>query len=239
MDDFNGFQQTNDLSTPIPPEFFTSLLPRIEDLYELKLALYLFWVFGNTENEFPCFTAAQLALDPIFLSGFGASHPDQLSRLHKSIQHALKDKILLTTTDLEDSQPQVFFLNTPEGRNGLELVRNGTLKIESINDSLVKLTKARPNVFKLYEDNIGIITPLVAETLSELEETYPPEWIKEAFVEAVKNNVRKLRYIEVILKNWQEEGRYERTDRRRSKKDQEEYDPDRYIDGDYSDFIDH
>ena len=239
MDDFKGFQQNTDRATPIPPEFFSSLLPRLDDLYEIKLTLYLFWFVENTENEFPHFTAEQLALDSIFLSGFGTTHPEQITNLHNSIQLAVKDKILLTTADPEQMEPRVFFLNTPAGRHGFELLQNGTLKIEPINDSLVKLTQARPNIFKLYEENIGVITPMIAETLTELEESYSPEWIREAFIEAIKNNVRKLRYIEVILKNWQEEGRYERTDRRRSKKDQEEYDPDRYIDGDYSDFIDH
>ena len=80
---------------------------------------------------------------------------------------------------------------------------------------------------------------MIAETLLELEENFPEKWIIEAIRESIKNNIRKLSCIEAILKNWQEEGKDERTNRRHRKSDEEEYDPDGYIDGEYSDFIDH
>jgi len=239
MDSFKGFNPNKDHATPIPPEFFSSLLPQIKDLFELKTVLYLFWYFQHTEIEFPYFATRQLEQDPLILSGFGSTRSEQLKNLHHSFHLAEKDGIILTSTGLDLGETRVYFLNTPKGRQGIELFQNGSLKLQPDHDSLVKLTKARPNIFKLYEENIGVITPIIAETLTELEETYPQQWIEEAFTEAIKNNVRKLRYIEVILKNWQEEGKHERTDRRRGKKDKEEYDPDRYIDGDFSDFIDH
>ena len=239
MDSFKGFSLNKDLATSIPPEFFSVFLPRITDLFELKTVLYLFWYFENTEGEFPYFTPRQLEQDPLFLSGLGSSNDEQISNLQHSIQLAEKDKIIFKATDHNLGETPVFFLNTSKGRQGLELLQNGSLKLQLENEFLVKLTKASPNIFKLYEENFGLITPIIAETLTELEESYPQEWIEEAFIEAIKNNVRKLRYVEVILKNWQEEGKHERTDRRRGKKDQKEYDPDRYIDGDFSDFIDH
>ena len=239
MDSFKGFTLNKDLSIPIPPEFFSGLLPKIRDLFELKTVLYLFWFFHHTEGEYPFFTLEQIEQDQLFLSGFGNSKEEQIINLQQSIHLAEKDKIILRATDQNTGQTPLFFLNTAKGRQGLELVQNGSLKLQLDKDFLVKLTKVGPNIFKLYEENFGVITPIIAETLTELEDSYPAEWIEEAFKEAIKNNVRKLRYVEVILKNWQEEGKYERTDRRRGKKDKEEYDPDRYINGDFSDFIDH
>jgi len=35
----------------------------------------------------------------------------------------------------------------------------------------------RPNIFKLYEENIGPLTPLIADALKDAEKTYPPEWV--------------------------------------------------------------
>lgn len=239
MDSFKGFNLNKDLAIPIPPEFFSSLLPHITDLFELKTVLYLFWYFEQTEGEYPYFISSQLEQDPSFLSGFGSSRQEQIKNLRHSIHLAEEDNIILRTTEHNLGDTPVYFLNTPRGRQGLELLQNGSLKLQLENDFPVKLTKATPNIFKLYEENFGLITPFIAETLTELEENYPQEWIEEAFKEAIKNNVRKLRYVEVILKNWQEEGKHERTDRRRGKKDKKEYDPDRYIDGDFSDFIDH
>ena len=58
----------------------------------------------------------------------------------------------------------------------------------------------RPNIFRLYEENIGPLTPLIAEMLRDAEKTYPADWIEEAFKIAVENNVRRWRYIEAILR---------------------------------------
>ncbi len=48
----------------------------------------------------------------------------------------------------------------------------------------------RPNVFKLYEENIGPLTPMIADALKDAENTFSPEWIAEAIELAVKNNKR-------------------------------------------------
>ena len=65
----------------------------------------------------------------------------------------------------------------------------------------------RPNIFELYEQNIGLLQPLLAEELEEAEATYPPGWILEAFKIAVEHNVRHWRYIRSILERWDREGR--------------------------------
>ena len=65
----------------------------------------------------------------------------------------------------------------------------------------------RPNIFKLYEQNIGLLTPLVADHLRDAADLYPEEWIEAAFREAVQHNIRKWSYISAILRNWETEGR--------------------------------
>jgi len=62
------------------------------------------------------------------------------------------------------------------------------------------------NIFRLYEDNIGTITPLIAEELRQAEERYPWAWIEAAFREAVELNRRNWRYIKAILRRWEVEG---------------------------------
>jgi DnaD/phage-associated family protein len=65
----------------------------------------------------------------------------------------------------------------------------------------------RPNIYTLYEQNIGLLLPLVAEELREAEEQYPWEWVEAAFREAVQQNKRKWSYIRAILKRWEIEGK--------------------------------
>ena len=61
--------------------------------------------------------------------------------------------------------------------------------------------ESRPNIYTLYEENIGPLTALIAEELREAEETYPADWIEEAFREAVRMNKRNWKYVHAILKN--------------------------------------
>src|SRR5262249_17957701 len=67
----------------------------------------------------------------------------------------------------------------------------------------------RPNIFTLYEQNIGVLTPMLAEELREAERRYPSEWTAEAFRLAVQQNKRKWAYVHAILKRWETEGRGE------------------------------
>ncbi|MBE3559929.1 MAG: DnaD domain protein [Ktedonobacteraceae bacterium] len=74
-------------------------------------------------------------------------------------------------------------------------------------DTTVQVQIERPNIFVLYEQNIGLLSPLIAEELKDAAEQYPPEWIEDAFREAVQYNKRKWSYIRAILRRWETEGR--------------------------------
>src|SRR5215467_408315 len=65
----------------------------------------------------------------------------------------------------------------------------------------------RPNIFVLYEQNIGLLSPLIADELTDAADHYPEEWIESAFREAVQHNKRKWSYIRAILRRWEAEGR--------------------------------
>jgi DnaD/phage-associated family protein len=65
----------------------------------------------------------------------------------------------------------------------------------------------RPNIFVLYEQNIGLLSPLLADELKDAADQYPAEWIEAAFREAVQHNKRKWSYIRAILRRWETEGR--------------------------------
>lgn len=63
------------------------------------------------------------------------------------------------------------------------------------------------NIYAIYSEEIGELTPMIAEKLKDLETRYPQEDIIDAIGEAVRGNVRKLVYIEKILENWAREGK--------------------------------
>ena len=61
-------------------------------------------------------------------------------------------------------------------------------------------------VFREYEQNIGALTPLIADHISDLLEHYPRDWISAAFREAVAHEARNLKYVEAILRRWKTDG---------------------------------
>ena len=98
--------------------------------------------------------------------------------------------------------------NTREGRRAAGHVKAGGLGVVARPAVMQRQAPdVKPNIFALYEENIGIIGPMMAEALKEAETTYPAAWIEEAFREAVTRNKRNWRYIEAILTAWDKEGR--------------------------------
>jgi len=151
----------------------------------------------------------------------------------KEIQLGLEKAVKRGSMLRSQHEADVFyFLNSPRGRAAAEAFSKGQWRESA------KILSAppveRPNVFKLYEENIGALTPLIADTLKDAEETYQAEWIAEAIELAVKNNKRNWKYCEAILKRWKEEGRAEKQDRRNAEEDRG-----KYVKGKYSDFIEH
>jgi DNA replication protein len=71
----------------------------------------------------------------------------------------------------------------------------------------VQVRVERPNIFTLYEQNIGLLSPIIADQLKDAADQYPPEWIEDAFRGAVEQNKRKWSYVRAILRNWEIEGR--------------------------------
>jgi DNA replication protein len=126
-------------------------------------------------------------------------------------------------------------LNSEQGRRTAEMVRQGELELAPVpvqDEPLMEME--RPNIFVLYEQNIGTLQPMIAEELVEAEGSYPAEWIAEAFKIAAEQNVRKWRYIRAILERWATEGKDDGEAGRHSEQDRY-----RYIKGRYKDYVKH
>lgn len=61
-------------------------------------------------------------------------------------------------------------------------------------------------IAKLYEENIGMITPGIADRLKWIRDTFPDGWFEAAVQEALEHNARSLAYITSILERWGREG---------------------------------
>ena len=79
MKEFTGFPAKMRF-TPIPNVFFSSLLPQISDVAELKITLHIFWLL-YPKKGYPRFTTyRELLSDKSLLSSLrgGAKPPDEV-----------------------------------------------------------------------------------------------------------------------------------------------------------------
>lgn len=78
----------------------------------------------------------------------------------------------------------------------------------SVNESVnASESKKRPEIFSIYEREIGALTGTIAEELLSASDDYPEDWIADALKESARQNKRSWAYAKAILKRWKVEGR--------------------------------
>ena len=219
MTAFKGFSDSESF-TKLPDTFFQKLLTEINDSAELKVTLFFLWRIEHMEGPFRALCQTDFEAKTL-----GLTADEVTAGLEKA---ARRGSILKSQHDAD----VFYFLNSPRGRAAAEAFAKGNWR-ESAKIMSSPVVE-RPNAFKLYEENIGPLTPLIADTLKDAEESYSQEWVADAIDLAVKNNKRNWKYAEAILKRWKEEGRAEKQDRKDPEKDRR-----KYIEGEFSDFIEH
>ncbi len=213
---FPGFPIRSRL-IPLPDPFFTTLLSEINSLVELKLILNVFRLLSRKKTQPKFVTYEELLADEIVMGGIeGKGSPAEI--LYTALESAVDRGILLQLVlDRESGREDLYFINTEPNREAVAGIQSGELPVEDILTVEPRVGEDRPNIFTLYEQNIGLLTPMIAEELKEAEKTYPVSWIEEAFKEASDLNKRSWRYISRILENWASEGKESGKFRRHSK----------------------
>lgn len=228
---FSGFPAGKLRLTPIPAPFFSELLPLIDDLDELKLVLYAFWKLDRMEGEQRYLQPEDFMEDEVFLRGLTAGANSVPAALGRAVEHGI---LLNAELELGGKPRQFFFLNSPRGRQSVQALKDGAWHPSGDQRYPLELAQERTNIFTLYERHIGPITPMLAEKLKAAENDHPHEWLEEAIRIAVENNKRSWSYVEAILTRWQKEGRHEGRTQGDTEKDRR-----KYVEGEFSDFIEH
>lgn len=197
MNKFAGFSDS-DSFTAIPDAFFNVLLKDIQD-DELRVILYTLWRVERMEGTYRAVSEAEIESDSLGL---------EPERAKSGLEKAVERGVLLRAA--HDGKV-LYFVNSPRGQAGAQ-----TFALRGYDGATAtsSLPLERPNIFKVYEENIGPLTPIIADELKGAEAQYAPEWIAEAIALAVENNKRSWKYCEAILRRWKEEGRAQKQNRR-------------------------
>lgn len=199
---FAGFPASGQ-ATALPNLFFSGVLPQIEQVEELIVTLYFFFTQGRKRGSPRFLTAPELAADTTLMRTLANFGDDPQAALALGLTLAVQRGTLLRADlEAEGGRQELYFLNTPASRRAMARLSEVRMP-EPLPPGEVA---SRPNIFALYEENVGTITPLMAEELRDAEARYPWEWIVAAFREAVAMNKRNWRYINAILRDWEAKG---------------------------------
>ena len=232
---FEGFP-SKVLCTPIPDPVINSLLENITDLTELKVVLRGIFLLHQQKSFPPAASVETLLTDGVLIRGLS----DGDSSPHKAIAQGLQSAVYrnifkLFNIEISGLERSMFLLNTDASRRWLSgnkdvIILNELPDAISINESVSPYPKfQKSNIFVLYEENIGTISPMLAEELKLAEQEYNYDWVQEAFQIAVNQNKRIWGYISAILRRWSTEGRDDKREYGKSRGYTQENNPGKYI----------
>jgi DnaD/phage-associated family protein len=197
----------------IPLSFVTDVLPAVTSLEEIQVSIAIFRLLDAAGGFSEPLAEKSIVRDRLLRSALRVDGspraPD--SRIAKGLDLALaRGTIVRLVSSQGRKQATFFYLNTPENRRSIKMMEAGDLAAPRSlwpDDAPPSITIERPNAFRLYEQNIGPLTPLIADQISRVIEEYPDDWIEDALSEAVAYNRRSWRYVTRILENWKQQGR--------------------------------
>jgi DnaD/phage-associated family protein len=209
---FPGFPDRMEL-IPVPGAVFGTLLREIDDLNELKTLLHVLRLL-HAQPRAPRFVRrASLLADVGLIEALTvpAGH-DSEAAVAEALRMAVDRGTLLSIAVSDGAGPDVcYLLNTHANERIVQQVMAGQRTLGDLGPAPTPreptIAGQRPTIYDLYEQNIGLLTPLLAEELHEAAATFPAAWIEDAFREAVGQNRRNWRYVRRILDNWASRGR--------------------------------
>lgn len=199
--------------TPIPSSFMNDVVGIIRSMEEMQVSLAIFRLLhGGGGFDLPL-AEKQILRDRSLRAALRVEGspraPD--TGISKGLELAITRGTLIRLVSAQGRKRAVFYyLNTVENRTNTSLMEVGQLAPPRDlwpDDQPPQVTIDRPNAFRLYEQNIGPLTPLIADQISRAIEDYPDDWIEDALEEAVSYNRRSWRYVMKILESWQASGR--------------------------------
>lgn len=189
---------------PVPAPMFGPLLEQIKDASGFIITLRIIWMLQQKKGRLRYVSSEEVFGDKILSNALGSKEAIQ-----NSINMVVKGGILLQIR--RENASDAFMLNSESDRE----IASDIGSIYQSNDQPAdpwEIENTPPEIYSLYEQNIGILTPIMSEKLTEAEDKYPAEWIKEAVGIAVEQNRRSWAYVSRILERWDMEGRDESGD---------------------------
>ena len=211
-DAFVGFPAGGMEEALIPARLLTDLLSRVDSLAETRLTLYCYQQVGRLPEPDAWLRAGELRSDPVLLdlmSGLSELHTPR-EVLDDALEKALvRNSLLGLALPGADGEPDdtALFPNTETGRRlraSMDATGSAARSAGGV-PPVAQLSESEP--FRLYHQNFGLLTPVLADQLRNLIEDFPLPWVCEAMEIALARNKKALAYVKAILNRWEREAR--------------------------------
>ncbi len=216
----------------LPAALLSRHMPAIDDLAELKVTVFLLAALRQKEGRYRFLRWDEFRNDADLMRGLAAceatAEPAQI--LVKALQKAVeRGTVLEARFDLGGVTRQIFISNDEAGQELRQQIEAGEWRPAAADE--IEVLPPRPSLFAAYEENIGALTPMIADAIKEAMTEYPRDWIEDAMRYAVERNARNWRYIRKVLEAWQQEGRSSESGGRHLERHEQ------YTSGEWKDFI--
>lgn len=199
---FEGFVAGGPATT-LPSQFFVDLLPAIEDIEELRVTLYALYAIARKRGPLRAVRASALAAEAPLARSF--THRGGAEAIRAALDAAAA-RGTLVACPLADGDT-LYFMNNDAGRRALRRVRAGVLEAPALAASTAAPAARPPRPAEAYEQEIGVLSPAVADALAEAVARWPEQWLIEAIRLAALRNARSWNYVRAVLERWEAEGR--------------------------------
>ena len=224
-----GFPLPDDFATTrVPNAVLGRVLSNIEDADEIKLILRAIWLLEHQRGYPRYITRDDLRRDRVL----SVAIPDQ-SDFDRILKSAIERGVFLEAS-INDNSCLMF--NTESARRALIEVSPTTDNLNKDNDGWETPadSTAPTDAFWAYEENIGILSPMIRQSILAALEDFTDEDITRAIRIAVENESRSWSYVSGILRRWTNEGipseqRSEQPAGRSDERDVSEVELNRYI----------
>src|SRR5690606_1181261 len=131
------------------------------------------------EGDFRYVRLSEVLKDEVFVKSIHVRAETAAEHIRDGFERAVARGTLLSVRlHLLKGDEDLYFMNTAKGKATIQAIHEGRW-VPGDDLRPIALVVERPNVYRLYEQNIGPLTPMIADQLQDAEQSYSPHRVEE------------------------------------------------------------
>ena len=186
-------------STRVPNAVLSAVLDEVEEAETVKLILRAVWLLERKRGFPASITVNELRHDRVLIRVFKSEE-----RFDAALDQSLNLGVLIK---FELNNADALMLNTVSATRQVKHVKGRkSEKIEEVGWAASVGSEMPEDAFRAYEENIGLLSPMIRENITAALQDFSDEDIIEAIRITVENESRSWSFIAGVLRKWARDG---------------------------------